>query len=284
MYALYLLDKPNVSHVNHPQMFGSVNELLLYRLDALDLSVRVVLHLSAILGTEFDLLDAAFAYEEMLGIDISNQYEAAANLRLSLDVAEQEGILESILMAEDRDEEDTFDTSIRHPFFSDNCRLRFTHDSWKKSILNVMLDEKKREIHEHIAISMERELDNENDEQQDFEKQINVFNHWKSSGSFIKAAGMSLSIGGQLMMFGLNSQAVLLFDEVLDILTRVSDNESNMPTYGEIDALVLDAIDGPELVHLIEVNIAKGKAHLTLSQGVDAADAYQNALDVSHAH
>lgn len=284
MYALYLLDKPNVSHVDHPQMFGSVNELLLYRLDALDLSVRVVLHLSAILGTEFDLLDAAFAYEEMLGIDISNQYEAAANLRLSLDVAEQEGILESILMAEDRDEEDTFDTSIRHPFFSDNCRLRFTHDSWQKSILNVMLDEKKREIHEHIAISMERELDNDNDEQQDFEKQINVFNHWKSSGSFIKAAGMSLSIGGQLMMFGLNSQAVLLFDEVLDILTRVSDNESNMPTYGEIDALVLDVIDGPELVHLIEVNIAKGKAHLTLSQGVDAADAYQNALDVSHAH
>jgi hypothetical protein len=57
-----------------------------------------------------------------------------------------------------------------------------------------------------------------------------------------------------------------------------------MPTYGEIDALVLDAIDVPELVHLIEVNIAKGKAHLTLSQGVDAADAYQNALDVSDSH
>lgn len=281
VYPLYLLDKPNVSHVDYPQMFGSVNELLLYRLDALDSSVRVVLHLSAILGTEFDLLDAAFAYEEMLGIDMSHQYEAAANFRHSLDVAVREGILESISVAEDRGEE--FDSPIRHPLFSESCRLRFTHDSWKKSILNVMLDEKKREIHEHVAISMMRELDDESDVHEDFEKQITVFNHWKSSGSFIKAAGMSLSIGGQLMILGLNSQAVLLFDEVLDILTRVSDDESNMPTYGEIDVLVLDAIDVPELVHLIEVNIAKGKAHLTLSQGEDAADAYQNALDVSDA-
>jgi len=265
-------------------MFGSVNELLLYRLDALDSSVRVVLHLLAILGTEFDLMDAAYAYEEMLGIDMSNQYEAAANFRHSLDVAVREGILESISVAEDRDKDDTIDASIRHPLFSENCRLRFTHDSWKKSILNVMLDEKKREIHEHVAISMERELDDETDVHEDFEKQITVFNHWKSSGSFIKAARMSLNIGGQLMMLGLNSQAVLLFDEVLDIPRRVSDDEPNMPTYGEIDALVLDAIDVPELVHLIEVNIAKGKAHLTLSQGVDAADAYQNALDVSDAH
>lgn len=242
-----------------------------------------MLHLSAILGTEFDLLDAAFAYEEMLGIDMSNHYEAAANFRHSFDVAVREGILETLSVTEDRDEEDTIDLSIRHPLLSENCRLRFTHDSWKKSILNVMLDEKKREIHEHVAISMERQLGDKADVQEDFERQITIFNHWKSSGSFIKAAGMSLNISTELMMLGLNSQALLLFDEVLDILRRISDDESCMPKYGGIDALVLDAIDVPELTNLIELYIAKGKAHLTLSQGVAAADAYQNALDVSDA-
>ena len=282
------------------QIFGSVDELLLHRIDALDSSVRTVLHLSAVLGTEFNLLDAALAYEELFGVDESNQLEAAISLRESFDVAIKEGILEKSLfcLVEDGDDEMMHEEenicpsmiNVRislkgrrqtHPFYSDNCRLRFTHDSWKTSILNVMLVERKRELHKYVAISLERDLDDETHNQDDFEKQITVFKHWKSSGSFTKASASALNIGGQLMLLGLNSQAILLFDDVLDTLKGISYEEVGRSRCGGVSTSVLEAIDVPELDNLIKVNIAKGKAYLTLGQGVAAADAYQSALDVS---
>ncbi len=282
------------------QIFGSVDELLLHRIDALDSSVRTVLHLSAVLGTEFNLVDAALAYEELFGVDESKQLEAAISLRESFDVAIKEGILEKSLffLVEDGDdemmhEEENICPSMinmrislkgrrqTHPFYSDNCRLRFTHDSWKTSILNVMLVERKQELHKYVAISLERDLDGEAHNQDDFEKQITVFKHWKSSGSFTKASASALNIGGQLMLLGLNSQAILLFDDVLDTLKGISYDEVGRSRCGGVSTSVLEAIDVPELDNLIKVNIAKGKAYLTLGQGVAAADAYQNALDVS---
>ena len=282
------------------QIFGSVDELLLHRIDALDSSVRTVLHLSAVLGTEFNLVDAALAYEELFGVDESKQLEAAISLRESFDVASKEGILEKSLffLVEDGDDEMMHEEenicpsmiNVRislkgrrqtHPFYSDNCRLRFTHDSWKTSILNVMLVERKQELHKYVAISLERDLDGEAHNQDDFEKQITVFKHWKSSGSFTKASASALNIGGQLMLLGLNSQAILLFDDVLDTLKGISYDEVGRSRCGGVSTSVLEAIDVPELDNLIKVNIAKGKAYLTLGQGVAAADAYQSALDVS---
>jgi len=276
--------------------FDSVGELLLHRLDALDSSVRTVLHLSAVLGTEFDLLDAVAAYEEMFRVDESKRFETATTLRESFDVAVDEGVIEqSYIFGEEddceMDDEDNLCHSLgnimislkgrrAHPFYAENRRLRFTHDSWKASILNVMLDERKQEIHEHVAMSLEKELnDDEAHHRGDFEKQIRVFKHWKSSGNFTKAAIHALDIGGQLMLLGLNSQAILLFDEVLDILKEMTDEGELDARYGGIGASVLDTIDPPELEYLIKLNITKGKAYSTLRRGVDGAEAYQSALD-----
>jgi len=302
--------------------FGSVNELLLCRIDALDSSVRSVLHLAAVIGMEFTLLDAALAYEEMVGVeDNPGRFEASNSLlRSAIDLAIEEGIIEQIfLLPEDDgdDNEDWIDNdtdnicssmgNIRlislkgrrkaHPFFAENRRLRFTHDSWKTSILSVMLNEKKQEMHEHVAISLERELDDEAHNQGDFQKQIRVFKHWKSSGNFAKAALLALNIGGELMLLGLNSQAILLFDDVLDILkemandqlrvactsntlSEMSDDDNDIE-HGGISAIVLDAIDAPELEKLIKVNVARGKCYSTLGRGKEGAEAYQSALAVS---
>ena len=168
-----------------------------------------------------------------------------------------------------------------HPFYAENRRLRFTHDSWKTSILGVLLDERKKEMHMHVAVSLERELDGEAHSQDDFEKQIRVFNHWKSSGNFSKAVAIALNVGGQLMLLGLNTQAILLFDDVLDILKDMTDKNLDAEEHGGISSTVLEAIDAPELESLIKLNIAKGKALATIPNAVDAANAYQNALDVS---
>ena len=304
--------------------FGSVNELLLCRIDALDSSVRSVLHLAAIIGMEFTLLDAALAYEEMVGVeDNPGRFEASNSLlRSAIDLAIEEGIIEQIFLLPEDDGDDNEDWiddddtdnicssmgNIRlislkgrrkaHPFFAENRRLRFTHDSWKTSILSVMLNEKKQEMHEHVAISLERELDDEAHNQGDFQKQIRVFKHWKSSGNFAKAALLALNIGGELMLLGLNTQAILLFDDVLDILkemaddqlrvactsntlSEMSDDDDEIDYYGGISAIVLDAIDAPELEKLIKVNVARGKCYSTLGRGKEGAEAYQSALDVS---
>ena len=287
--------------------FGSVDELLLHRFDALATSVRSVLHLSAILGTEFDLLDAALAYEEMFDIDESRQLETATALRAAFDVAVEEGILEqNFTISEGGDEgEELMDDEVggeenpsrsisltntvislkgrrkTHPFYAENRRLRFTHDSWKTSILNVLLDERKKEIHSHVAVSLERELDDESSNQDDFQKQIRVLKHWKASANFTKAVLIALNIGGQLMLLGLNSQAILLFDDVLDILKDMAPGDLDETQHGGISATVLDALVAEELEYLIKVNIAKGKAYSTLRRSADGASAYQDAIDVS---
>ncbi|KAL7554447.1 hypothetical protein ACHAWF_017893 [Thalassiosira exigua] len=274
--------------------FGSVGEILLYRLDALDSSVRTALNLSAVLGTEFELLDAGLVYEEMFNIDDSNRSEAAMTLRAAFDVAVEEGIIEqSYVFGEDNvDEEDMDDDFAQplqsslclkgrkaHPFYTENRRLRFTHDSWKVTILGLMMDERKQQMHENVATLLEKELDTTRDED-DFGSRIRILKHWKLSGNFPKAALSALDVGGELMLLGLNSQAILLFDDALGILINLSDDAIDSETFGGIGASILDAIGAPELEYLIKLNIAKGKSYSTLRKPVEGAAAYQSALDI----
>jgi hypothetical protein len=44
----------------------------------------------------------------------------------------------------------------------------------------------------------------------------------------MNASQLALKIGEQLMVLGLNSQAILLFDDVLNTLKDSSDNEEEM--------------------------------------------------------
>ena len=274
--------------------FKSVNDLLLYRLDALDASVRSTLHLAAVLGTEFDLLDAALSYEEIFDVNISDRFQSAIELCAHFDVAEREGILEQVSSSVEHDQDEFGDLVDEddhihedpaisstghksHPLYSDNRRYRFTHDSWKTSILSVMLDGRKEEIHENIAIVLERKIGEESDRKDDLKMQINVFKHWNLSGNFTKTAELALKIGGELMILGLNTQADLLFSDVIMGLQSEEGGES----YGDISSSVLDAVEPPELELLIKVYIAKGKALCNLARGKAGAAAYQSALDVS---
>jgi hypothetical protein len=123
-----------------------------------------------------------------------------------------------------------------------------------------MLDERVKEMHENVAVSMEKDLGAD-----DFEKQICVVSHWILSGNFVKAATLGHTVGGQLMLLGLNQQAILLFDDVLDILIELADADADLDAtdeetpkfHGGISESVLDAIDAPELECLVKLNISK---------------------------
>lgn len=278
--------------------FASVNELQLSRIDALDFNVRNVLQLCAVMGMEFELIDAALAYSEMFANvkDQIRQNEASASLRLALDAAIEEGILEqSYIMTEERNAEEgdiggrsMGDVSISlkrrqaHPFYLNNRRIRFTHDSWRQTVLNVLLDERKQEIHHHVAASLERDLENDValNEDDTFDRRMIVFRHWKLSGNFDKASLMALSMGSQMMWFGFNSQAILLFEDVLSTLTNAKIADEDAEQHFGISQPVLDSLTTGELEALVRILIAKGKSHSTLLQVERGWDAYEGALDI----
>lgn len=134
-----------------------MSELLLYRIDSLDSSIRNALHLAAVLGTEFDLVDACLANDEMYSVLDSERSKAAFALQEALHVAVQEGIIEESYASCDGGEEEDVEDPIEaqtslcaslgnitlklsyrksHPIYSENRKYRFTHDSWKTNILN----------------------------------------------------------------------------------------------------------------------------------------------------
>lgn len=130
--------------------------------------MRNALHFAAVLGTEFELVDAALAYDEMYNIMDGERSKAALALQEALHVAVEEGIIEESFAASGNNDEEEFDDTINeaqaslcaslgnitfslkgyrrsHPAYSENRRYRFTHDSWKTSILdgesvNLMID------------------------------------------------------------------------------------------------------------------------------------------------
>lgn len=127
-------------------------------------------------------------------------------------------------------------------------------------------------------MDLERELEEEGSDQDDFKEQIRILKHWKSRGNFVKAAIVALDVGEQHMLLGLISEAILLFDDVLNMF---KEREEHDVKHGGISASVLDTIAAPELEHLIKLNVSKGNAYRTLSRPLDGAEAYQSALDVS---
>jgi len=80
---------------------------------------------------------------------------------------------------------------------------------------------------------------------------------------------------------GLNTQAILLFDDVLDVLKEISSFDADKKL-GGISSSIIETIDVSRLEYLIKLNIAKGKACCNAGQGERARDAYQSALDVSN--
>ena len=220
--------------------------------------MRNALHLAAVLGNDFDLLDAALTYEHMFRVRNSERWESAMGLCSLLDIAIDEGILEQSFVVGDvtgddadgdavvagsSNEEEKIAASLdkvtisqkgrrSHPLYAENRRYRFTHDSWKTSILGIMLDGRKAELHEYVAISLEQEMSEENHNQDDLKGQLRVFTHWNSSGNFVKASELGLKIGSQMMILGLNPQAIMIFNDVLDKWTSIGTEDDDEERYG----------------------------------------------------
>jgi class 3 adenylate cyclase len=215
--------------------YTSVGELLLHRIDSFDASVRKVLNIGAVLGSSFEMkvLVAVLLQMSKEKLDFRT---VCTKAKCALDVAVSEGILYAVLEGGDILEENNDDT---HSLFGDSPGFQdswhsigdastpwtvgssdshlvysFCHDIWRTTILNLMLDSRKRDMHLTIAKTLEKQDGSNND---DYLSRMKLFSHWRASGESEKAASLALSIGRSFEELGLQDQSTKVFQDALSM-------------------------------------------------------------------
>lgn len=168
-----------------------MEETFLSRFDALDVRVRKVLQICAVLGLSFELRDVVrVASPEMNERDIESALNTAIDEMILLEQVEDDndGVLhtesvESFVDSEPRRADSVQQEKQRY--------FQFSHAMWRQNVLATMLKDRKVELHRLIAESME------NDEadivqESDISRLLILFDHWKACGDFSKVAPLAL--------------------------------------------------------------------------------------------
>jgi predicted ATPase len=215
--------------------YGSVGELLLHRIDSFHASVRNVLNLGAVLGSSFQMREVVAVLRQIIEKEESDRKSILRTAKDALDVAVSEGILYAVHEGVDfiddgvensLEESAGFHESM-HSFGSASpvhntvaesigpqLVYTFCHDIWRTTILNLMLDSRKRDMHKIIAKTLEQQEGRNKD---DYLSRMKLFSHWKASGESKKAASLALSIGSSFEELGLQDQSIKVFQDALDM-------------------------------------------------------------------
>ena len=168
-----------------------MEEAFLSRFDALDVRVRKVLQICAVLGLSFELQDVVrVASPEINKRDI----ESALNTAID----------EMILLEQVEDNLDAGSPHTRsvgdsecggrvgdatHP--AEPRYFQFSHAMWRQNVLSTMLKSRKVELHRRIAESIENDQ-SELEQERDISRLLILFDHWKACGEFSKVAPLAL--------------------------------------------------------------------------------------------
>lgn len=299
----------------------------MYRIDFLDSSVRKILHLCAVLGMEFTLREVVASYQNLTPFDDCEKAIRDTNVLMSLKVAVDEGIIDQIfdgeILDKDEDEEDEsadeFAESVsvldeEEILFNDkpfdtNISYRFHHAMWQETILKLLLDSRKRILHQVIAETLEKETQETSGN--NYYTLIKLFGHWKSSGNALKASSIALTVGKSFANIGLGTESVKILDDALDVWRSSYDSESEVePCTGEASLCSVSfmqieltaelkilcsrcilgfslkfiqnlSVDG--LKSILQLLVDKGKCLSTLHTPKESVKVYDAALSVSAA-
>ena len=153
-------------------------------------------------------------------------------------------------------------------------RFTFCHDVWRTTVLTLMLDSRKRDIHRIIAKTLEARLSDRTD---DYLSKMKLFSHWKASGESSKAVALAFSIGKSYEEMGMINQSILLYQEALRIWTSDDDNWEYI---SEASHEALDSLSVDDLENIIKIYVALGRSYATGRSGQESVEAYQSALKV----
>jgi hypothetical protein len=115
----------------------------LHTVDSLPKSIRTHLHLGAILGLSFQLLDVILVMERYISVRDRDKLKHAESVRDSLTEAVRQGILEEVNGSEVTEQRSR---NHNHPYADQNTAFQFSHDNWRKKLLTVTLDDYKTEL------------------------------------------------------------------------------------------------------------------------------------------
>jgi len=269
----------------------SLSQLMLQRIDGFAGQGRNILNVAAILGLSFEFSDlvevvrhlnveSGSAEQQLLVSDTPNIVKAI------LDFAVREGILHEQGADDDQGAFSFADSSLvaqLHRRFTEKltsmdgtCCYAFTHDVWRSTILKLMLDSSKQNIHHTIAITLDAAS---SDSECNYVSQLRIFGHWKWSGDFVGAATVALAVGETFEGLGLSAQSIRLSNEAIDMW---KDGDGSLETLvGGFSRIALDSATYREVEAFIKLHIALGKALATQSRLQESVEAYQTGLVVS---
>ena len=221
-----------------------MEETFLSRFDALDVRVRKVLQICAVLGLSFELRDVVrVATPEINERDVENALNTAIDEMVLLEQAEDDDDTgsvhtESVATYEDSERGGRVAASIQH---GARRYFQFSHAMWRQNVLSTMLKDRKIELHRRIAESMENDQ-SELVQENDFSRLLTLFDHWKACGDFSKVAPLALgksivhflsclrpqllnlliwlqlsAVGSRLEEWDLSSQSLELYEDALEM-------------------------------------------------------------------
>jgi hypothetical protein len=189
--------------------------LLLSRVDRLEAPVRDALSLGAVIGESFTLLDVVDVMQLVVGDNDDSGDSLAKNIEAALGKAVTAGVLDveyggGEMEDAPKENNDEFDEIV--PRGSD-ISFTFSHDIWRASILNVMLDSRKVDTHRRIALILESRRET------DFVSNAKLFNHLRLSGDFVKAVPVALSVAHDFVNLGLYDECTQILQDCLGMWT-----------------------------------------------------------------
>jgi hypothetical protein len=259
----------------------------LWRIDEFDNSTRKVLTIAATIGSTFNF-DILVGVIKTLNVDDSVMGPSTIIPLLVRAIASmvQAGVIYIEFNHQENTEQKTMkewvlhlqssEQSSNHFHDLEGSTIFFSHDIWRESILELMLDQQKKKIHQAIAKTLESNWTTEIDD--DYRAQLKLFHHWKSGGDFVKAATAALKAGRIFGGLNLHSQNIHLYETALTMWTT--------PQYRMSDCLVVSPsliqdATSEEFKIYIHVSVSLGQALTNLHRFVEATNVFQSALRVS---
>lgn len=238
--------------------FDSFADLVLQRLDSFDINTRNVLNIGAVIGLSFTL-------DELVAVELRTSdgcEEAVRKLtEEALQTAVEDGILESREMSDEESEEE------------ESCRYAFCHAVWRGTLLNLMLEGRKRDLHRVIAETLEESETETND----YMFQTKLFKHWVNSGNLLKSTELALSVGRHFEeRLGLPAQSIRIYTEALDLLRESEDGYSK-----GFSKDILAKVNTEDLTCIIQLQVSLAKALGMAQQTKESVSAFQDALKIT---
>jgi class 3 adenylate cyclase len=246
-------------------------EILLHRIDSFELAVRATLNIAAVLGLTFKLGDVVSVLFESAEKN-AKKHDVRAEVVGSLKVAVQQGFLLITRAADDSRKarsNGTFDED------DDAAEFRFCQDVWRTTLLGLMLESRKRDIHHKMASAMETAISGK---EAIVEYLVKIFYHWKESGSTDHTTRAALRVGTRLeQQDSRMHESIKIYEDTLDAFGWIKPEDRSTCGFAHE---ILRWLPSADIINVVEIMNALGKAHAMASQHLESADMYENALRV----